>query len=440
MSQSLNNTIRTPTHLTLTPDFERALHAIEYSHDSYFITGRAGTGKSTLLHLFRQKTRKNVAVLAPTGLAAINIGGQTIHSFFLFPPKLLTPDQIRKNHRQAKVIQNLDCLIIDEISMVRADVMQGIDQSLRMHRQSSEPFGGVQMIFFGDVFQLPPVVSSDVRSYFDQHFGGSYFFHAPAYQEINPKRIELQHVFRQSDDHFLRLLNALRDQSFTPQDLQAINQRVQPAPTNTIQNPVITLTSRTQTAETINLEHLATLKAKEYAFDAAVEGQFTAETVPADAHLRLKKGAQVMLLNNDSGKRWVNGTLATIAHLDDDEIWVKVDGETYPLQPTTWEKFAYSFDNEAGKITENVQGSFTQYPLKLAWAMTIHKAQGKTFDHVVIDLGYGAFAHGQTYVALSRCRTLEGITLRQPIRARDIMLDPQIVSFYKSATPALENT
>jgi ATP-dependent DNA helicase PIF1 len=429
---SLNSTIRIPPQLNITPDFQNALHALEHTYDSYFITGRAGTGKSTLLHMFRQQTRKNVVVLAPTGLAAINIGGQTIHSFFLFPPKLLTPDQIRKNHRQMKVIQALDCLVIDEISMVRADVLQGIDASLRLHRQSDEPFGGVQMVFFGDVFQLPPVVSNDVRSYFDQNYGGSYFFNAPAYHDIHPKRIELQHVFRQSDDHFLRLLNVLRDQSFTQNDLQLLNERVQAPQEESTQNPVITLTSRTQTAETINLEHLAKLKNKEYAFDAGVEGQFTAETVPADAHLRLKKGAQVMLLNNDSGKRWVNGTLATIAHLAEDEIWVKVDNDVYPLQPTTWEKFAYTFDNEAGKITENVQGSFTQYPLKLAWAMTIHKAQGKTFDRVTIDMGYGAFAHGQTYVALSRCRTLEGITLRQPIRARDIMLDPQVVAFYKS--------
>ncbi|HEY1096701.1 MAG TPA: DEAD/DEAH box helicase [Alphaproteobacteria bacterium] len=430
---SLNSVLRTPANLSMTPDFQDALQRMEHTSDALFITGRAGTGKSTLLHLFRQQTRKNIAVLAPTGLAAINIGGQTIHSFFLFPPKLITPDQVRKNHRQMKVIQALDTLVIDEISMVRADVLQGIDISLKMHRQNNEPFGGVQMIFFGDVFQLPPVVGNDVRTYFDQHFGGAYFFHAPAYQEIAPQRIELQQVFRQSDAHFLNLLNALRDQSFTPQDLQLLNQRVNATVESDSKHPAIVLTSRTQTAESINLEHLATIKSKEYAFDAAVEGQFTADTVPADAHLRLKKGAQVMLLNNDSGKRWVNGTLATIAHLDEDEIWVKVDEDVYPLQPVAWEKFAYAFDTTENKIKEAVQGSFTQYPLKLAWAMTIHKAQGKTFDRVTIDMGSGAFAHGQTYVALSRCRTLEGISLRQPIRSRDIMLDPQVVAFYKAA-------
>jgi ATP-dependent exoDNAse (exonuclease V) alpha subunit len=287
------------------------------------------------------------------------------------------------------------------------------------------------MIFFGDVFQLPPVVGQDVQGYFQQHYGGAYFFHAPAYQEIQPQRIELQQVFRQSDGHFLNLLNALRDQSFTPDDLHALNQRVDTVANTDTKHPAIILTSRVATAESINLQHLATLKNKEYAFDAKVEGQFSADNVPAEAHLRLKKGAQVMLLNNDSGKRWVNGTLATIAHLDDDEVWVKIDDEVYPLQAMTWEKFAYAFDSEAGKINETVQGSFSQYPIKLAWAMTIHKAQGKTFDRVVIDLGSGAFAHGQTYVALSRCRTLEGISLRQPVRSRDIMLDPQVVAFYK---------
>lgn len=429
---SLNHALRAPANLQLTPDFETALRRMEHSTDALFITGRAGTGKSTLLHLFRQQTRKNIVVLAPTGLAAINIGGQTIHSFFLFPPKLITPDQIRKNHRQMKLIRALDTIVIDEISMVRADVLQAIDESLRMHRENNAPFGGVQMIFFGDVFQLPPVVTPDVMQYFDQHYGGAYFFHAPAYREINPTRIELQQVFRQSDQGFLNLLNALRDQSFTPQDLANLNQRVNGSIPDDPKHPAITLTSRTNTAEQINLEHLAQLKTKEYLFEAKIEGQFSAETVPADAHLRLKKGAQVMLLNNDSGKRWVNGTLATIAHLDDDEVWVNVDGDVYPLQAVTWEKFAYAFDTEAAKITETVQGSFSQYPLKLAWAMTIHKAQGKTFDRVVIDLGQGAFAHGQTYVALSRCRTLEGISLRQPVRSRDIMLDPQVVQFYKS--------
>ena len=429
---SLNNAIRTPANLVVTPDFDQALQRMEHSNDALFITGRAGTGKSTLLHLFRQRTRKNVVVLAPTGLAAINIGGQTIHSFFLLPPKLITPDQIRKNHRQIKTIQALDTLIIDEISMVRADVLEGIDKSLRMHRQSSEPFGGVQMIFFGDVFQLPPVVGADVQHYFQQHFGGAYFFHAPSYRAINPARIELQHVFRQNDAGFLNILNALRDQTFTPEHLASLNERVAaPHVVQQDRQPAIILTSRANTAESINLQHLATLPATEFDFDAKIEGQFSAETVPADAHLRLKKGAQVMLLNNDSNKRWVNGTLATVAHLAADEVWVKIDGEVYPLQPVTWEKFAYAFDPAAEKITETVQGSFSQYPLKLAWAMTIHKAQGKTFDRVVIDLGSGAFTHGQTYVALSRCRTLEGITLRQPVRPRDIMLDPDIVAFYR---------
>ncbi len=430
---SLNHAVRTPANLTLTPDFQEALQRMEMSHDALFITGRAGTGKSTLLHLFRQQTRKKIVVLAPTGLAAINIGGQTIHSFFLLPPKLITPDQVRKNHRQMKVIQALDTIVIDEISMVRADVLQAIDLSLRMHRESTQPFGGVQMIFFGDVFQLPPVVQRDVADYFDQHYGGAYFFNAPAYTEIAPERIELRQVFRQSDEGFLYLLNALRDQSFTSDDLEILNQRVGVSIETDDKHPAITLTSRVQTAEEINLSHLALLKTREHQFVAKVEGQFNDEVAPVETSLRLKKGAQVMMLNNDSAKRWVNGTLATIAHLDSDEVWVKIDDEVYPLQPVTWEKFAYAFDNAAGKITETVQGSFSQYPLKLAWAMTIHKAQGKTFDRVNIDLGGGAFAHGQTYVALSRCRTLEGISLRQPIRPRDIMLDRDVVEFYRGS-------
>jgi ATP-dependent DNA helicase PIF1 len=283
------------------------------------------------------------------------------------------------------------------------------------------------------VFQLPPVVGRDVQAYFEQHFGGAYFFHAPAYQDIKPDRIELQQVFRQNDEGFLYLLNALREQSFTSDDLTILNQRVGASIDDGEKHPAITLTSRVNTAEDINLSHLALLKTPEHIYEAAIDGQFSDDVAPADTQLRLKKGAQVMMLNNDSGKRWVNGTLATIAHLADDEIWVKIDDETYPLQPVTWEKFAYAFDNEAGKITETVQGSFKQFPLRLAWAMTIHKAQGKTFDRVTIDLGSGAFAHGQTYVALSRCRTLDGISLRQPIRPRDIMLDPEVVRFYQQS-------
>jgi hypothetical protein len=428
------------TPLLLNDDFRYALDVLEKSERSLFVTGKAGTGKSTLLQLFRNTTRKNTAVLAPTGVAALNVQGQTIHSFFGFPPRIITPSEAgQKVTRKDKLrlYKNLEVLVVDEISMVRADMLDGMDRFLRINRENFRPFGGVQVVFFGDLFQLPPVVTKDpVESqYFRDYYETPYFFSAKIFSEpdFQLEPLELRKVYRQESRHFLRLLEAVRINEIDRDDLDDLNERYVPGFSET--DGYITLCSRNNTADRINQRELGQLGGAEHTFQADVKGQFDPALYPTEAVLRLKKGAQVMFVRNDQEERqFVNGTIGKVAELGVEKIVVQTEEQggkkrNIEVPLSEWEIVRYKGGAAGGVETETV-GSFVQYPLKLAWAITIHKSQGKTFDKVLIDLGGGAFEHGQLYVALSRCRTLEGIVLRQPIRPQDVITDERVVNFY----------
>jgi ATP-dependent exoDNAse (exonuclease V) alpha subunit len=433
-TKSVNEIVRTqPTAIKKTKEFSAILQQIEHSTDSFFITGRAGTGKTTLLQLLKASTEKNIVVLAPTGVAAVNIGGSTIHSFFRFPLHFLREEDVRVFRDSKRILQSLDLLVVDEVSMVRADLLDAIDHSLRKHRKHPTlPFGGVQLALFGDLFQLPPVIETSLNSIYYSFYDTPYFFSAQVFQNTNLKTFELQQVFRQSDRNFIALLDRIRNNEITDEDIEILNSRV--LHTHTIQEdePYITLTSTNALAASVNRYRLQQLPGKELSYHATTEGDFPQQSYPTDENLVLKEGAQVMFLKNDSTKRWVNGTLGAVKKVTSRGIEVTVGAETYEVEPSTWERIVYSFDEEEKKIVPEVVGTFRQYPLTLAWAITIHKSQGKTFDRVVIDFGHGMFAHGQAYVALSRCRTFDGIFLKSPLRVQDIIVDERVVNFLQS--------
>jgi ATP-dependent DNA helicase PIF1 len=427
--------------LQLNDDFTYALDALEKTGQNLFITGKAGTGKSTLLQLFRNTTKKKVAILAPTGVAALNVQGQTIHSFFGFPPRIITPSEATRRVTRKDLLRlykNLEVLIIDEISMVRADMLDGMDKFLRINRENYLPFGGVQVVFFGDLFQLPPVVTRDPveASYFTDFYESPYFFSAKIFQEpdFQLDMLELSKVYRQESRHFLRLLEAVRVNEIDYDDLEDLNERHQPDFNE--MDGYITLCARNVTADRINQRELSQLQSPEFEFLATVKGQFDPGLYPTEAALRLKEGAQVMFVRNDQEeRRFVNGTIGKIIQLNQHTILVETEEyggkkRNIEVPKIEWEIIRYRA-SATGAIETEVAGSFTQYPLKLAWAITIHKSQGKTFDKLLIDLGGGAFEHGQLYVALSRCRTLEGIVLRHPIRSQDIITDERVVAFYE---------
>jgi len=423
--------------LELNEDFKYTLDIIEKSRRNVFITGRAGTGKSTLLQLFRNTTRKKTVVLAPTGVAALNVKGQTIHSFFNFPGKPLHRKDIRrrKNH---KLYKNIDVLIIDEISMVRADLLDNIDYFLRVNRDNViDPFGGVQVVFFGDLFQLPPIVSSDAeKALFESFYDTPYFFSAKVYgDDFQMETIELRKTYRQESRHFLRLLEAVRLNQLDYDDLEDLNDRYDPDFES--DDLYITLSPRNAVVDQINQRALKKLHELPVSFMATVTGKFNPKLFPTEPVLQLKLGAQVMFVKNDPKRRFVNGTIGKVIKLDQDNIRVLIEDKNgtkhIDVERLEWEIQHYKVDKEdQTKIESETVGTFKQYPLKLAWGITIHKSQGKTFDKVIIDLGRGAFEHGQTYVALSRCRTLEGIVLKAQIRPRDIIVDDRIIDYYES--------
>ncbi|MGE5309447.1 MAG: ATP-dependent DNA helicase [Deltaproteobacteria bacterium] len=417
-----------PPGLEKNPDFMKVFDFLENTREHVFVTGEAGTGKSTLLRYFRSRSAKNLAVVAPTGVAAINVGGQTIHSFFRFPFHFMHRSDIKKLHKP-EVMLNLDTLIIDEASMIRADMMDAIDYSLRLNRGNMKTaFGGVQVVFFGDLFQLPPVMDEGMELVYKDKYENPYFFQAEVFDYIKPKYIALDKIYRQSNEDFIRLLQRVRNGECGEGDMEILNDRVKPLDFDRSEH-IVTLTAVNADASRMNERRLAALPGKEYRFNARIQGEFDPRLVIADEVLRLKKGAQIMMLRNDPEKRWVNGTIGRVAELDENTIQVEIGGEVFEVAMSAWEKLKYSYDEVQDTIEREVIGLFQQFPLKLAWAITIHKSQGQTFDELHIDLGRGAFAHGQLYVALSRCRTLEGVTLKRPVLPSDFIFDERIFGF-----------
>ena len=437
-SAAVAPTIDWPQGLKATPEYEAAIDHLRSGEGHLFITGRAGTGKSTLLRALSDLVAEPMVVVAPTGLAAVNVGGQTIHSFFGLPPRLLGPDDIRRS-RNGGIMRKLKFLVIDEVSMVRSDLMWAIDQSLRVNRgRPREPFGGIRLVMFGDLHQLPPVVQEhEVADHLETRHGGPFFFSVPALTEgAGTVRLELTQVFRQKEGALLDVLNRIREGEVGQDELDILNDRVSPIRTLGEGDPYVILTPTNAAANRINAAFLRALPGDGKTYAAQVTGEFGQTAHPTEMTLTLKVGAKVMLLRNDADRRWVNGSVARITRLGDESVHVDIDGREFEIEPVAWESRRYAYDQSAEKIVETVAGTFKQLPLRLAWALTIHKSQGLTLDKVYIDLGRGTFAHGQAYVALSRCRSLEGLSLARPLRPEDVLFD-QAVLGYREVFPSL---
>ena len=412
--------------VNLTDEFNSIIYDITHTQNNYFITGKAGTGKSTLLQYLNVTLSKKCVLLAPTGRAAINIGGQTLHSFFYLDSAVLHPENYK--NKKIKKLKNIDIIIIDEISMVRADILDSIDEIMKNTLKSELPFGGKQVIMFGDPFQLPPVVPNnpEVFKYFNEHYNSPYFFDSNVYNRAGIISIELTKVFRQKDEYLINMLNRFRNDSYSPDDLDEINTR---AGKINLDNSKIILTPYRQKAERLNANGLACLQTQEKYFRAKISGKIKVHALPVPETLVLKEGAKVMFVRNNN-PLWVNGTLGVVQDIFRDEIVVNKDGALYNVEPETWEQYQYSYDEGKGKLKKHVIGRFTQIPLILAWAITIHKSQGSTISSVHIDLDKGSFDHGQTYVALSRTEQITDISLSNPIRSQDIKVDPRVKDFY----------
>ena len=445
------------------PQIELARRYVEQTGVSVFLTGKAGTGKTTFLHEIAHTTAKRHAIVAPTGVAAINAGGVTIHSFFQLPfdpylpdvKELVTEYQMPDRYKslsktKLNIIRTLELLIIDEISMVRADLLDAIDMMLRRYRRSSRPFGGVQLLMIGDVHQLSPVVTEAEKTYMERVYPTPYFFASKALQQINYVTIELTTVYRQQDQAFVDLLNHVRDNNIDTATLQALNARVNHSATQSPSHsatPPITLTTHNRQADAINRRHMEALKGERRVFEAILKGNYPEKSLPCDQTLELKVGERVMFVKNDSsgGHRYYNGMLGTVTRFlydnEEQKEYVEVisdDGDTIAVNRELWESLKYKLNEDTNEIEQEVEGTFSQYPLQAAWAVTIHKAQGLTFDRVVIDAA-DAFAFGQVYVALSRCRTLEGLTLSTPLTAGVAFSDTS-VSHFVSTQPSFEQT
>ena len=418
--------------IEINEEFAKALDLFDRSPDSLFLTGKAGTGKSTLLQYFMDQTKKNVVVLAPTGVAALNIGGQTIHSFFKFKPGITLDEAIKlgKKAKKKAFYQKIKIIIIDEISMVRADLLDAVDLFLQTAKENKKPFGGIRMIFIGDLYQLPPVVNFQERECFFSLYKSPYFFTAKVMENPLFKLcfLELEKIYRQKDELFIETLNAIRNKTVTDAHLTLLNSRV-------IKNEIddegsIYLTATNQAAAIINEEKLSKIKKKNVSFEADILGNFAEKMAPTDKKLKLKVGAQVMFLMNEPSGLWVNGSIGKVIEIGFDEIEVELTtGKVVTVHRHIWKMYNYFLDEVTKVITQEEVGAFEQFPLKLAWAITIHKSQGKTFDKVIVDLQRGSFAHGQTYVALSRSTSLEGLFLKSEIQKGHIRMDYEVVKF-----------
>ena len=422
------------------PELDLAWNFVEKTDRSIFLTGKAGTGKTTFLHKIKTESNKRLVVVAPTGVAAINAKGVTIHSFFQMPFGPIIPGEAQRKsgfkHKFSKtkinIIRSLDLLIIDEISMVRADLLDGIDQVLRRYRDRNKVFGGVQVLMIGDLQQLAPIIKPYEWELLKTHYENAYFFSSNSFKQSNAVKIELNKIYRQDDEKFITILNEIRSNQLSDKSIKILNERYQPNFKPNKNDGYITLTTHNNRANAINQTELNQLTTKPYHFKAKVMGKFSEYAYPTDKKLVLKKGAQVMFIKNDSSfeKQYYNGKIGTITHLTKDSIFVQCKEDDFQIEvkPETWENVSYTIDEETKKITEKNEGSFTQIPLRLAWAITIHKSQGLTFEKAIID-AEASFAHGQTYVALSRCKTLEGIVLKTPISSKSIINDAKVTSF-----------
>ena len=440
--------------MTSNPELELAHNFVEKTDRNIFLTGKAGTGKTTFLHDLVANSFKRLIVVAPTGVAAINAKGVTIHSFFQMAFGPILPDgaqtqnndsrfQRKFNKTKIDIIKSLDLLIIDEISMVRADLLDGIDQVLRRYKNRNKVFGGVQVLMIGDLQQLSPVVKDNEWALLKSYYNTPYFFSSKVFQSCNAISIELKHIYRQDNEAFIKILNEIRNNQLTSQSAEALNKQYLPEFIPKKEDGFITLTTHNNRANAMNTLELDKLKSKSFFYTAEIDGKFPEYAYPTHENLELKKGAQVMFVKNDSAieKRYFNGKIGEINHLDNDEIVVRCKGDNDDIivTPEIWENINYSINNETKEISEHVAGSFSQIPLRLAWAITIHKSQGLTFEKAIID-AQSSFAHGQTYVALSRCRTLEGIVLKSPIYENNIINDNRVASFNKQVEDNLPDT
>ena len=426
-------------------EFQDALQLITHTRQSVFLTGKAGTGKSTFLKYICNHTKKKYVVLAPTGIAAINAGGVTLHSFFKLPFRPMLPDDpdLSLSHgrifeffkypkEKRKIIAEVDLIIIDEISMVRADIIDCVDRILRVYSGNMRlPFGGKQLLFVGDVFQLEPVVPSDQKEILSLFYASPFFFSARVFKDINLVPIELQKVYRQTDSVFINILDRIRNNAARKQELDTLNGRYFPSFEPQNEDMYITLATRRDQVDFINEKKLAELPGEEYVSVGKIEGDFPESSLPTQLNLSIKEQAQVIFIDNDYERRWVNGTIGMVSGIDENgNVYVLLEsGVEHLVEPTSWRNYKYKYNEKEKRIEEEIVGTFEQLPIRLAWAITVHKSQGLTFSRVVVDLTGGVFAGGQTYVALSRCTSLEGLVLKSKISSRDIFIRKEIVEF-----------